>query len=47
MQQLFLSKPMLYAAAALSVASVVVGNWQHSYSPFFLSERRSPEDFLV
>lgn len=38
---------MLYAAAALSVASVVVGNWQHSYSPFFLTERRSPEDFLV
>lgn len=46
-QKLFLSRPMLVMAALLSVTTVAILNWQHSYVPFFRLERREHEDFLV
>lgn len=44
---IFLSTPVLVVAAALTVASFVVMNFQQGYPPFFTRDYRAPNDYLV
>ncbi|TKW74714.1 MAG: DUF2029 domain-containing protein, partial [Staphylococcus hominis] len=47
MRKLILSVPMMAVALILCLASLLVGWYQHSYVPFYTTDRRDVEDFLV